>query len=181
MRRIGLAVVLALSLALAPLATAAAQSSEKVPRVGFLYFGSRQSSVDTGRYEVFLKGMRELGYVEGKNFLVEARFADGNTEHLPGLAAELVRLNVDVIVATGGPAIRAAQRATTMIPIVMTVTADPVADGFAASLARPGGNITGLSSLAEFSQKYLELLASAVPRLCPRWARPATILKPATS
>ncbi len=164
MRLSGLAVVLALSLGLAPLA-AEAQPAGKVSRVGFLYFGSRQSSVDTGRYPVFLTGMHELGYVEGKNFVVEARFADGNTEQLPGLAAELVRLNVDLIVATGGPAIRAAQRATTAIPIVMTVTADPVADGFAASLARPGGNITGLSSNAEVSQKHLELLALAVPRL----------------
>jgi len=173
---IGLAVVLALSFTLAPLA-AGAPPAGKLYRVGFLYFGSRQSSVDTGRYEVFLTGMRELGYVEGKNFLVEARFADGNTEHLPGLAAELVRLNVDVIVATGGPAIRAAQRATTMIPIVMTLTADPVADGFAASLARPGGNITGLSSLAEFGPKYLELLASAVPRL----SRVAVLMNSANS
>ncbi len=165
---------LAAGLLAAPLA-AWGQQAPKVWRIGFLYFASRQSALETGRYNAFLGGMRELGYVEGKNFLVEARFADGDTERLPSLAAELVRLNVDVIAATGTAAIRAAQQATTAIPIVMAVSADPVADGFAASLARPGRNITGLSnSYTDLSQKYLELLSTAVPRL----SRVAVLMNP---
>lgn len=149
----------------APLAPFAQQKG-KVWRVGFFYFGSRQSASETGRYEEFLRGMRELGYVEGKNLAVEARFADGKTERLRDLAAELVRLKVDVIVATGSPASRAMQQATTTIPIVMTVSADPIGEGFAASLARPGGNVTGLSSgNVEVTPKHLELLMLAVPKL----------------
>ena len=142
-----------------------AQPSSKVARIGFLYFGSRQSSMDTGRYDAFVQGMRELGYVEGTNLVIDARFGDGKAERLPGLAAELARLKVDVIVATATPALRALQHATT-IPVVGTITGDPVGDGFAASLARPGGNITGLSiSAADLGPKLLELLKAAVPRL----------------
>jgi len=124
-----------------------AQSPQsKVARIGFLYFGSRQSSLDTGRYPTFLEGMRELGYVEGTNLVIEARFADGKPERLPALAAELVRLKVDVIVATSTPSYRALQHATTTVPVVITLSFDPVGDGFAASLARPGGNMTAWRS-----------------------------------
>lgn len=117
-----------------------------------------------------MQGMRELGYVEGRTFILEARFADGKSDSLPALAAELVRLKVDVIVATGTPAYRALQLATTTIPVVLTVTSDPVGDGFALSMARPGGNITGLAfSAADLGPKLLELLKAAVPQL-PRVA-----------
>jgi putative ABC transport system substrate-binding protein len=152
-----------------------AQPHSNVARIGFLYFGSRQSSLDTGRYDAFLQGMRELGYVEGKNLIIEARFADGKNEPLRALAAELVRLKVDVIVATGTPVYRALQHATSTIPVVVTVTSDPVVDGFAASMARPGGNITGLSlSAADIGPKLLELLKVAVPRM----SRVALLLQP---
>jgi putative ABC transport system substrate-binding protein len=110
--------------------------------------------------------MGERGYVEGKNLIIEWRFADGEYERLPALAAELVRLKVDVIVASTSPAIRAAQKATTTIPIVFPTTGDPVGSGFVASLARPGGNITGLSNVnLDISAKLLELLMTMVPRL----------------
>jgi putative tryptophan/tyrosine transport system substrate-binding protein len=152
-----------------------AQQQSKVARIGFLYFGSRQSSLDSGRYNAFVQGMRELGYVEGTNFIIEARFADGNNERLPALVAELVRLKVDVIVVSGTPALRALQHVTTIIPVVSMVTGDPVGDGFAASLARPGGNITGLSiGAADLGQKLLELLKAAVPKL----SRVAVLLQP---
>ncbi len=124
----------------------AAQQPAKVWHIGFLSAASRQSLADAGYYPAFLHGMRELGYVEGKNLAIEARYADGQYERLPALAAELVRLNIDVIVATPSPAIRAAQHATTTIPIVFPTTGDPVGSGFAASLAHSGGNLTGLSN-----------------------------------
>ena len=153
-----------------------AQQQSKVARIGFLYFGSRQSSLDTGRYQAFVQGMRELGYVEGTNVIIEARFADGKNEPLPALAAELVRLKVDVIVASGAPVLRALHHATTTIPVVSTVTADPVSDGYAASMARPGGNITGLSIGAEdLGPKLLELLKTAVSIL----SRVAVLVQPA--
>jgi putative tryptophan/tyrosine transport system substrate-binding protein len=152
-----------------------AQAPSKVARIGFLSFASRQSSLANGRYNAFVQGMRELGYVEGTNFIIEARFADGKIEPLPALAAELVRLKVDVIVASGTPVLRALQHATTTIPVVSTVTADPVGDGFAGSLARPGGNITGLSiGAADLGPKLLELLKAAVPKL----TRVAVLLHP---
>ena len=114
----------------------------------------------------FLKGMNALGYVEGKNLVVEWRFADGKFERLPALAAELVQLKVDVIVAVASAAIGAAQKATTTIPIVMTTTGDPVGSGFVTSLARPGGNITGLSNLGgDTGAKLLDLLLAVVPKL----------------
>jgi putative ABC transport system substrate-binding protein len=148
----------------APLASFAQQG--KVWRIGFFYFGSRQSAMDTGRYQNFLQGMRELGYVEGRNFVIEARFADGVSERLPAFAAELVRLKVDVIVATGTPTCRVLQQATSTIPVVATVGADLVGEGFAASLARPGGNITGLATgNVELFPKHIELLKIAVPKL----------------
>jgi putative ABC transport system substrate-binding protein len=134
--------------------------------------------LDTGRYNAFVQGMRELRYVEGRNFSIEARFADGKNERLPALAAELVRLKVDVIVAAGTPVIRALQHATTTIPVVSTVTSDPVGDGFAASMARPGGNITGLSiGAADLGPKQLELLKAAVPKL----SRVAVLVQPENS
>jgi len=145
---------------------ALAQQKGKIRRIGFFYLGSRQSALETGRYQLFLQAMRDLGYVEGKHFVIEARYADGKTERLPDLAAELVRSKVDVIVATGTPLYQALHKATKTIPIVITTSPDPVRDGFAASLARPGGNFTGLSSNnAEAIPKHVELLMTAVPRL----------------
>ncbi len=149
----------------APLA-ASAQQPSKVARVGFFYFGSRQSSLAAGRYAAFLEGMRELGYVEGKNLIVEARFGESKPERLPGLAADLVRLKVDVIVATGSPTYRVLQRVTPTLPVVVTVTFDPVIEGLAASLARPGGNFTGLSdTAADLGPKQLDLLKAVLPKL----------------
>jgi len=163
MRVIGLAVVLALSLALTPLAGEA--QGGKVPRIGMLSTLTAEESAPS--IDVFRQGLRELGYVEGQNVALEMRSADAKLERLPGLAAELVALNVDVIVARANPAIAAAQTATTSIPIVMTVASDPVATGFVASLPRPGGNITGLSNLGspEFVGKGLQFLKEVVPTL----------------
>ncbi len=150
----------------------------KVWRIGFLAAASRQSLVDAGYDGAFLQGMREVGYVEGRNLLIEWRYADGNYERLPALAAELVRLNVDVIVAVPSPAIRAAQRATTTIPIVFPSTGDPVGSGFAASLARPGGNLTGLSNTnLDISAKTLELLRTMNPKM----SRVAVLANPGSS
>jgi putative ABC transport system substrate-binding protein len=150
---------------LAPLRSLA-QPKTKVWQVGFLYFGSRQSAVDLGRYQQFEQGMRELGYEEGRNFSIAARFADSNPDNVPRLAAELVRLNVDVIVATGAPVYSALQRANINIPTVVTVASDPTATGLAKTLARPGGNFTGLSeNNAELVTKHVELLRLAVPNL----------------
>jgi len=149
----------------APLA-AEAQQAGKVPRVGFLYFGSRQTGPGPERYAAFLEGMRELGHVEGQNLLVEARFADSKAERLPGLATELLRLKVDVIVATASPTYRVLQRMNPTVPIVVTVTADPVLEGLAASVARPGGNFTGLSdTAADLGPKQIELLKSVLPKV----------------
>jgi putative tryptophan/tyrosine transport system substrate-binding protein len=135
-----------------------------IPQVGYLAPASL--SALAARAEAFRQGLRELGYVEGKNIVVEWRSAEGKLDRLPGLAAELVRLKVNVIVTTGPTATRPAKEATSTIPIVMALDIDPVGTGFVASLARPGGNITGLSSLApEISGKQLELLKEIVPRL----------------
>ena len=141
-----------------------AQQPTKVPRIGRL--GASSVSADSVRREAFRQGLRELGYVEGKNIVVEWRDADGKRDRLPALAVELVRLKVDVIVTGGGNATESAKKATSDIPIVMAQSGDPVAAGFIASLARPGGNITGLSNLApELNGKRLELLKEVVPRL----------------
>jgi len=143
-----------------------AQAQAKVWRIGFFYFGSRQSSLDTGRYNGFVQRMRDLGYVDGKNMTLETRFADGKIDQLPAIAAELVRSNADVIVATGSPVYSALRFATTSIPIVVTVTTDPVIEALAASLARPGGNFTGLTdTAADLGAKQLELLRAAVPQM----------------
>jgi putative ABC transport system substrate-binding protein len=145
-------------------ARAEAQQPAKIPRIGFLAVPSHSSISD--RYDAFLHGLRELGYIEGKNIAIERRSADGKLERLPDLAAELVHLKVDIIV-TGGPgSTRRAKEATAMIPIVMAQDFDPVGTGSVASLARPGGNITGLSTLSpEISGKQLELLKEIIPKL----------------
>jgi len=141
-----------------------AQQPKKVPRIGYLSVSS-PSAMST-RTEAFRQGLRELGYVEGKNIVIEWRSAEGKRDRLPSLAAELVRLKVDIIVTAGPPATRSAKEATVTIPIVFAQDGDPVASGFVASLARPGRNITGLSTLApELSGKRLELLKEIVPRL----------------
>jgi len=153
-----------------------AQQKGKVWRIGYLDFGYRQFALDSGRMPAFLQGMKELGYVEGKHFVLESRFGDGHSERLSALAGELVQLNADVIVTRGVPAHHAAQRATSTIPIVVLSTPDPVRDGLAMSLAKPGGNITGLGSgVADLIQKHVELLAIALPRI----ARIAVLANPA--
>ncbi|HEY2917675.1 MAG TPA: ABC transporter substrate binding protein [Candidatus Binatia bacterium] len=126
-------------------AVAQAQQAKKVPQIGYLTAGSL--SAIAGRTEAFRQGLRELGYVEGKNIVIDWRSIEGKADRLSGLAAELVHLKVDVIVTAGPQATRAAKEATVTIPIVMTFDSDPVGNGFVASLARPGGNITGLSTL----------------------------------
>jgi putative ABC transport system substrate-binding protein len=140
------------------------QQQSKVARIGYL---AGSSMTDNARYvQVFREGLHELGYVEGKNLVIEYRWAEGNFERLPDLAAELVRLRVDVIVAVGDPVILAAKQATSTIPIVMASVGDPVGRGFVASLARPGGNITGVSNLAvALTGKWLESLKQIVPTL----------------
>lgn len=143
-----------------------AQQQGKVWRIGYLDLGSRLSLMDSGRHGALMQGLRDLGYVEGRNFVLEARYADGKADGLDGLAAELVRQKVELILSTGTPASQAAQRATTSIPIVVTVTGDPVIDGLAASLARPGGNVTGMSSgIDDTVQRLVELLNVAVPKM----------------
>ena len=152
------AVLFALSL------SAEAQQPTKIPRIGFLA-GNSLSSL-AARVEAFRQGLRELGYVEGKNIVIEWRYAEGKADRLPSLAAELVRLKVDIIVTAGPAVTRPVKEATTTIPIVMAQDPDPVGSGFVASLAQPGGNITGLSSLAlELSGKQLELLKESIPKL----------------
>src|SRR5689334_19637357 len=134
-----------------------AQQAKKVPRIGYLT--STSPSAQSTRIDAFRQGLRELGYIEGKNINIEYRYAEGKVDRLPALAAELVRLKVDMIVS-GGPAVtRAAKEATDNIPIVMGFDNDPVGNKFVVSLAHPAGNITGLSTLApELSGKELELL-----------------------
>jgi putative ABC transport system substrate-binding protein len=161
---IRLIAMLALTILMAPLATEAQQATT-VHRVGrLLGVGSPHSGPDPP-FEAFRQGLRERGYIEGQNLFLEDRYAEGSQERLRDLAAELVRLPVDVLVAEGAAAIRAAQHATRTIPIVMAASADPVGEGFVASLAQPGGNITGLSFLgAELPGKRLELLKETTPQ-----------------
>jgi putative ABC transport system substrate-binding protein len=170
---IGFVVTLTLSLLVVP-RTAEAQQATKVHRIGRLSSGS--PTEPNPALEAFRQGLRELGYSEGQNIVIECRYAEGRDDRLADLAAELVRLKMDVIVAGGSPAIRAAQHATHTIPIVMAAPPDAVAEGFVASLARPGGNITGLSWLgAELPGKRLELLKETVPQL----SRLAVLANPA--
>jgi putative ABC transport system substrate-binding protein len=143
---------------------AEAQQPKNVPQIGFLGFTSLSGIA--ARIEAFRQGLRELGYVDGKNIVIEYRSAEGKLDRLSELAAELVRLKVDVIVTSGPSVTRAVKEATTTIPIVMGFDTDPVGNGFVASLARPGGNITGLSVVSpELSGKQLELLKEIVPKL----------------
>jgi putative ABC transport system substrate-binding protein len=145
-------------------ASAEAQQPKKVPRIGYLSAASASAMVP--RANAFRQGLRELGYVEGKNILIEYQYADGKLDRLPALAAELVRLNVDIIVSGGPAATRPGREATSTIPIIMAQDGDPVGNGFVASLAQPGGNITGLSTVApEMSGKRLELLKEIIPKL----------------
>jgi putative ABC transport system substrate-binding protein len=145
-------------------AIAEAQQPAKITRIGYL--DAVSLSVNAARVEAFRQSLRKLGYVEGKNIFIEWRSADGKLDRLPALAAELVHLKIDIIVTGGRSATRAAKEATSTIPIVMTQDSDPVANGFVASLARPGGNITGLSTLApELSGKQLELMKEIIPKL----------------
>jgi putative ABC transport system substrate-binding protein len=164
MKKVGWSSILVAALVLFFGVAAEAQQTAKAPRIGFL--SSLSPSSITARTESFRQGLHELGYVEGKNIVIEWRYAEGNADRLKELAAELVRLKVDVIV-TGGPAVnRPAKEATATIPIVLAFDNDPVGNGFAASLARPGGNITGLSThYPEISGKQLELLKEIVPKL----------------
>jgi putative ABC transport system substrate-binding protein len=169
-RRILLRAVLC-SIALATPLASLAQEQPRVWRIGFLASDSSSTRV----YDEFQKGMRELGYFEGRNCIIQRRFADGNYERLQSLAADLVRLNVDVIVAGTTLSVQAAHQATATIPIVWVAVPDPVGEGFAKSLSRPGGNITGLSSIVTaLSIKHLELLRTAVPKL----SRVAVLINP---
>ncbi len=155
---------LALGIAGAPLA-AAAQSPTKVYRIGTLVPGSRPAAPDWKQRWPLAEGLRELGWSEGQNIVIEDRWADGKNERFPALAAELVRRQVDVIVTTSWPAAVAAKQATTTIPVVMVGAGDPVSTGLVASLARPGGNLTGITDVsAETSAKRLELLKEIVPK-----------------
>ncbi|MBI3065799.1 MAG: ABC transporter substrate-binding protein, partial [Deltaproteobacteria bacterium] len=152
-----------------------AQQPARIPRIGILIPPS--ASFFSARVEAFRQRLRELGYVEGKNIFIEYRYAEGKLERLPDLAAELVRLKVDVIVATG-PAILAAKKASPTIPIVFAAAGDPVGSGLVSSLARPGGNITGLSSIAQdLDGKRLELVKEAFPKI----ARVAFLWEPGGS
>jgi putative ABC transport system substrate-binding protein len=144
--------------------SAEAQQPTKIPRIGYL--GATSPAATAARIDAFKQGMRELGYVEGKTIVIDYRWAEGKLDLIPGLAAELVRLNVDVIVTAGPADTKGAKQATSTIPIVMGFDNDPIGNGFVASLARPGGNITGLSTLApEISGKQLELMKEIVRRL----------------
>ena len=161
MRLIGLAVILAVSLVLAPLA-AEGQQAGKIYRIGMLETTSM--AFNAANLDAFRQGLRELGYVEGRNFMIEYRSADGRRERFPELATELVRLKVDVILTRGTPAVMAAKNATGTIPVVMAASGDPLLSGVVAGLARPGGNVTGLSAIVvEVTGKRLQLLREVVP------------------
>ena len=159
-RRIVLCLLAATQLSTVPLAEA---QQPKLLRIGYLSTNGDPSNPPPF-VDAFRQGLRDLGYVEGKNILVEYRYAEGKLERVPGLVTELVQLNVDALVVGTQTAIRAATKATKTIPIVMVTNSDPVATGIVDSLARPGGNITGLSTLSrDLSGKRLELLKEMVP------------------
>jgi ABC-type uncharacterized transport system substrate-binding protein len=164
MRKPGLLSILFVVVLLGVAVIAQAQQPKKVPRIGYLA-GASHAAI-AFRLEAFRQGLRELGYLEGKNIGIEYRYSEGNFRRQKELAFELARANVDVIVTSGPASTRAAKEATATIPIIMTFDSDPVGSGSVASLARPGGNITGLSTLApEISGKQLELLKEIVPKL----------------
>src|SRR5919198_3903507 len=158
-RRIVISLLTTVLLSIVSLAEA--QQPKKVPRIGFL--GATSPSTISDRFEAFRQGLRELGYVEGKNIVIEYRYTKPN--RISALASELVREKVEVILTTGTNPTQAVKSATSTIPVVMTFVADPIGSGFVASLARPGGNITGLTNLApELSGKWLELLKEMLPK-----------------
>jgi putative ABC transport system substrate-binding protein len=162
------ATLLVLLLLAVPLGTAAAQPVEKerVPRVGYINPGYSSDPVRLRRLEAFRQGLRELGYVEGRDIALEPRWAEGKYDRYPALAADLVRLKVNVIVAVGGAATKAAKQVTRTIPIVMSLVTEPVESGLVRSLARPGGNVTGTSIMAaDLAGKQFELLKQAVPEV----------------
>ena len=164
MKKVGWSSILVAAVLLAVAVIAEAQQATKIPQIGYLEGGPL--SAHTSRMEAFRQGLRELGYEEGKNILIEWRFGDGKLDRLPALATELVGLKVAVIVTGGTAQTRAAKQATSTIPIVMAQDNDPVASGVVESLARPGGNITGLTNFApELSSKRLEILREVVPKL----------------
>ena len=176
MKRAALPSILVVVVLLALGVTAEAQQPKKVPRIGYL--SSVDPATESTRSEAIRLALRERGYIEGQNIAIEYRYAEGKLDRLPELAAELVRLKVDIIVVAGGDTvIRAAKNATKTIPIVMTGSgSDPVEAGLVESLARPGGNVTGLTNLSrELGGKRLELLKEAVPKL----ARVAVLYDPA--
>jgi putative ABC transport system substrate-binding protein len=159
---IGLAVIL--SLTLAPLA-AEAQPAARTPRIGVLLPGAPATATRSPRMQAFYQSLREFGWVEGQNVVFERRYAEGQYDRLSALATELARLNVDVIVTASSPPAKAAKSATTSIPIVILDPGDPVATGLVTSLARPGGNVTGVSSITpELAAKRLEMLKEAAPK-----------------
>ena len=164
MRKASVLSILFVIVLLAVAIMAEAQQTGKVPRIAYLTVAPLSANV--ARVEAFRQGLRELGYVEGKNIVIEWRSGEGKLESEGELVAEAVRLKVDVIVTSGPTMTRAAKQATVTSPIVMTFDSDPVGSGFIASLARPGGNITGLSALSpELSGKQLELLKEIIPKL----------------
>jgi putative ABC transport system substrate-binding protein len=164
---------LGIGVVVAPLESFAQQRPAKVARIGYL---DTSSAVIAGiRLDRLRAGLRDLGYAEGKNIVIEVRWAEANYQRLPALAAELLGHKLDVIVAAGPAAIQVVQRATSTIPVVIAASGDPLAFGFVASLSRPGGNITGLSNVnVDLSTKYLELLHAAVPKL----SRVAVLVNP---
>jgi putative tryptophan/tyrosine transport system substrate-binding protein len=173
MKRAATPAILAAVILLAVAVVAEAQQAKKVPRIGYL--GGGAAELDKDWLDAFVQGLRELGYSEGKNILIERRFADGRYDRLPELVAELIRLKTDVILAASTPVAHGAKQATRTIPIVMVV-ADPVGTGLVSSLAHPGGNLTGLSDFhADLITKRLELIKEAVPSA----ARIAVLLNPA--
>jgi putative tryptophan/tyrosine transport system substrate-binding protein len=164
MKKAAVLSILVVAVLLAVGVTAEAQQPKKVPRIGFL--GGASASSYTARIDAFRQGLIELGYAQGKNIVIEYRYADGKADRLPALAADLVGLKLDVIVVANTPSILAVKKASATIPIVFVSIADPVASGLVASLARPGGNITGLTILGpELSGKRLELLKEVLPNV----------------
>jgi len=170
------ATAVVLLLLAASLGTAAAQPAGNVPRVGYLLAGSHSDPQRQRLLEAFRQGLRELGYVEGQNIAIESRWAEGKDDRLPALAADLVRSKVDVIVAQSGAATQAAQQATRTIPIVMSLSNDAVGSGLVASLARPGGNVTGLTIMVpDLAGKQFQLLKEVIPKV----SRVALLTNPA--
>jgi len=162
-RRTAVTVLIALGVCAAALPGEAQQAAGKIPRIGMIVEPANEPFL-----AAFRQGLKDLGYIEGKNIAVEYRFADGKQERLAGLAAELIGLKVDVIVTVGLPAAVAAKQATLMIPIVMALISDPVGAGLVVSLARPGGNVTGLSTVSlDLTGKRLELLKETMPKVSP--------------